>query len=265
MKTCSKCNISQDLTEFYFKNRAKGRLSNKCRTCESKEAGVIFIGKNKYHKELREKGLIKCSDCQNIKTKENYSLNKTANFGYVQICKECCNIRHSKYIENAKENLTDSFLKQYLKANYNLNVKDATPELLEIAELEIRIKREPKYFLDGISFVTLRDFAIYVQNNYGMGIHSTEARIRAGHTEKQCTVSESEHRSEFTSKSKGKVIVIDIETNETKIFNNRTELRYKYNISAHVITRCIENGEIRKPYKNSKNYQSLKIQKYEQI
>ena len=69
MKTCSKCNISQDLTEFYFKNKAKGRLSNKCRTCESKEAGVIFIGKNKYHKDLREKGLIKCSDCQNIKTK----------------------------------------------------------------------------------------------------------------------------------------------------------------------------------------------------
>lgn len=265
MKTCNKCNISQDEIEFYCKDRKTGRLSNKCRTCEAKEHGIIFIGKNKFHKELREQGLIKCSDCKAIQPRKNYHTNNTAMYGYSQVCKSCCLSRHRKYVADAKENLTPAFLKQHLKLKYNLNIKDATPELLDIAKYEILIKREPKYFLDGKSFTTLREFAIYVQNAYGMGIHSTEARIRFGHTEKQCTVSEHDHRSEFTSMSKGKVMVEDIVTKEVKIFNNRSVLMRSLNISMDVISRCIETGETRKPYQNSKNRQILKIQSYEQV
>ena len=263
MKICHKCNIQQDLSEFYCKDKKTGRLSNKCRTCEAIEHGVVFIGKNKYHKDLRDAGLIKCSDCKKIQPIKNYNLNKTATFGYSQVCKSCCNVRHKTYVEDAKENLTPSFLKQYLKSNYNLDVKDATPELLDIARLEIQIKREPKYFLDGKSFVTIQDFARYVRDNYGMGIYSTEARIRAGHTERQCTVPEHEHRSEFVGRNKGKVIVEDMETKDVKIFNNRSFLMKEYHIAVDVITRCIETGEIRRPYLNSKNRQILKIQRYE--
>ena len=265
MKTCNECNISQDEIEFYVKDRKTGRLSNKCRTCEAIKHGIIFIGKNKYHKDLRENGLIKCSDCQEVKTMENYHTSNTKQFGYSQVCKKCCLIRHRRYMEVAKEKLTPSYLKQYLKLHYGIDIKNITPELLEIAELEIKIKREPKYFLDGKSFITLRDFAVYVMDNYNIGIHSTEARIRAGHTEKQCTVSEHEHRSEFTSKSKGKVRVENIKTKEVIIFKNRSELMKKYNITMDVITRCIDTGEIRKPYLNSKNLQSLKIERYEQV
>ena len=165
MKTCNECNISQDEIEFYVKDRKTGRLSNKCRTCEAIKHGIIFIGKNKYHKDLRENGLIKCSDCQEVKTMENYHTSNTKQFGYSQVCKKCCLIRHRRYMEVAKEKLTPSYLKQYLKLHYGIDIKNITPELLEIAELEIKIKREPKYFLDGKSFITLRDFAVYVMDN----------------------------------------------------------------------------------------------------
>ena len=265
MKTCNKCNISQDKIEYYCKNKKTGRLSNKCRTCEAVYHGVVFIGKNKFHRELREQGLIKCSDCQEIQPLKFYNINNSVTFKYSQICKVCCLVRHKKYTTEASEKLTTSFLKQYLKSNYNLNVKDATPELLDIARLEIQIKREPKYFLDGKSFATLRDFAIYVRDNYSMGIHSTEARIRAGHTERQCTVSESKHRSEFNWKSSGKLIVTDMNTGEKEIFFNKTRLMKDKKIEMEVISRCLKSGEIRKPYLNSKNLQSLKIELYEQI
>ena len=265
MKTCYKCNISQCEIEYYCKNKKTGRLSNKCRTCEAVEHGILFPGKLKYLSDLLEDGKMFCSDCKQVKPLSEYYVNIEKAKTRKQICKTCNNIRLKPYVADGKKNLSTHYLKQYLKSIYNLNVKDATPELLDIARLEIQIKREPKYFLDGKSFATLRDFAIYVRDNYNMGIHSTEARIRSGHTERQCTVSEYEHRSEFTSKSKGKVIVEDIETKEVKIFKNRSDLMKKYHITMSVISRCIDTGEIRKPYLNSKNLQSLKIERYEQV
>ena len=34
------------------------------------------------------------------------------------------------------------------------------------------------------------------------------------------------------------------------------------NVSVDVVNRCLSTGEIRKPYKNSKNKQTLKIEYY---
>ena len=45
MITCKSCNITKDNSNFYVKDRLTGRLSNKCKICEAKEAGSIVTGK----------------------------------------------------------------------------------------------------------------------------------------------------------------------------------------------------------------------------
>ena len=62
MITCKSCNIKKDNSNFYVKDRLTGRLSNKCKICEAKEAGIKDIGKLAISKENLDNGKRKCCD-----------------------------------------------------------------------------------------------------------------------------------------------------------------------------------------------------------
>lgn len=42
IKTCTKCNISKDLSEFFIRNRALGKLHNQCKDCYRLNRAITY-------------------------------------------------------------------------------------------------------------------------------------------------------------------------------------------------------------------------------
>lgn len=260
MKVCSRCQIEKNVSDFY---KNGGRLRTICKQCSSNNAGVVEFGKVAAHRKLFENGLRKCTDCDEIKELNQFVVNRTVKSGYTHVCKKCSLERHRRYITDQKQNLKPHYLKRYAITNYGVQLTDITPELLEIAALEIRIKRTAKYYCDGKEFTTLKKFATYIRDNYNNSISCTAKRIHSGHTEEQCKVSEFNHRSQFSATAKGRVKVTFLENGETKIFTSGRRVCKELNIATEVLNRCLNTREIRRPYLNSKNKQTLKFEYYD--
>lgn len=262
MITCKSCNITKDNSNFYVKDKLTGRLSNKCKVCEAKEAGIKNIGKLSISKANLDDGKRKCCDCKIVKPLTDFVKNKSVKSGYSSVCYDCSKSRVYKYRRNSNKELGTHFLKRFAISNYGVRHEDITDEILEIARLHIQAKRSLKLNLDGLEFSTMEQFAEYVNKKYGISEHCVKKRLYAGHTEADCTISEFAFRSQFSCKSRGKVLVTDINTGEKRIFTSPKRVMDEMKISNDVLGRCLSTGEIRKPYNNSKNKQTLKIEYY---
>lgn len=260
MLTCNECNILKNETEFSFRDKAIGTIRKICKYCSAKKIGIIEIGKHKRLFDLFTKGVKRCIDCKKDLLLNKFSKNKADKTGYSANCYECSKKRVYKYKNESRDKLGTHYLKRFAIENYGIRHEHITDEILEIAKLHIQAKRNLKYYLNGFEFKTLEAFADYVEVKYGIGTHAVKRRIYSGKTELECTIPEYDFRSEFGCKSRGKIKVTYLDTNQVDIFTSLEIVTKKLNISNEVANRCLNTGEIRKPYNNSKNKQNLKIE-----
>jgi len=262
MITCNTCNIPKNETEFSFRDRYIGTRRSVCKYCVAKNNGIKEIGKHQRVADLLAKGMKRCTDCKDDLPLDKFSKNKTDNSGYSAVCYQCSKKRVRKYQIEGKKKLGTHYLKRFAIENYGVKHEDITDEILEIAKLHIQAKRSLRYYLDGLEFKTLEAFADYVEMKYGVGVHAVKRRIYSGRTELECTIPEYDFRSQFGCKSRGKIKVTNIDTNEVTIYTSLQVVINKLNIGNEVANRCLKTGEVRKPYKNSTNKQTFKIEHY---
>jgi len=115
---------------------------------------------------------------------------------------------------------------------------------------EILEKRKPKYFIDGKEFVKVREFARYIESEYGLPISTTEKRIFEGKTEEQCKLNQTKTRS--IAHTKGKIKVTDTVTGKIFIFNNTKDVELLKMFSTSAITQGLKTGRKTKITKLSK-------------
>lgn len=262
MIVCKACNEVKNDSSFYIKDINTGRRSNKCKICEAKEKGIKDIGKLSVSKELLENGKRKCCDCKLVKPMADFVKNKSVKSGHSSVCYDCSKDRVYKYRRNSNKELGTHFLKRFAISNYGVRHEDITDEILGIAKLHIQAKRSLKLRLDGLEFSTMQQFAAYVNKKYGISEHCVKKRLDVGYSESDCIIPEFDFRSQFSFKSRGKVLVTDVDTGEKRIFTSPKRVMEEMKISNDVLGRCLSTGEIRKPYRNSKNKQILKIEYY---
>lgn len=254
---CKRCRKEQPINEFYIKNKQKGRRDTTCRDCRLTMAGVVEVGKTRFAKDIFKKHFRRCSVCKDIKPLTEYPNNKHQYGGYANNCNQCAYLKLKNLQEKAISEVTDWYVREYGKRNYGLRKFDA--ELISNLRAEILGKRAPKYFLDGMGFVTVSDFARYVKEQYGNPITMTESRIAAGKTEIECILPESEMRS--NAYTKGIVIVTDIVTGEVFEFKNTKDKRLVKMFSGSAVDRCIKTGGLTRVTKISKHKNPCKIER----
>lgn len=190
-KVCKSCNKEQSINEFWYKDKKTGRRSNKCRDCCLRDAGVVEIGRVRFAKKILEKGFRRCTLCKNIKLLSDFGSNKSKFNGVDNICIVCDTNRARQYYKEQRDNITDFYVKQYAKWN---GYKEVDDELIKELRTKIKESRKSKYHVDGIGFNTIRDFARYIESNYGISVVATEKRISKGCTEEECKMTRNELR-----------------------------------------------------------------------
>jgi hypothetical protein len=237
-KTCTKCHKKLPIKEFYIKDKYTGKRSGYCRDCQMREANVLEIGKLRFADKILKKGFRRCSVCKEIKPLTEYSKSKSGYGGYSNNCYECSNRLHSEFLQKQKEIIGGFYVKQYVLSKYGVRISD---DEIENYRHEIRENRKPKYFIDDKSFITIRDFARYIERKYGNPITMTEKRIMKGKTEDECKLTESEMRS--LAYTKGKIKVTDTISGKTFDFKNTRDKRLLKMFSTSAITKAIKTGE----------------------
>ena len=239
--TCVKCGYEQPIQEFYIADRKTGRRHKTCRDCKLRAEGVVEIGKYRFSKKIFDKGFRRCSICKDTKPITEY-YEKENNFGgHSNNCKDCGYELTQKFIKSQREIIGLFHIKQYGKQKYGIVEFDENT--ITKLKNEIIENRKPKYFIDGKSFVTIAEFARYIENKYGLPITTTEKRILAGKTEEQCKLTEYEARCKFSGTLKGKIKVVDIVTKEEFIFESTRDIGLTKMFSSSAITKGIKTGE----------------------
>ena len=260
-KSCSICGVEQDsIKEFYLKDGKTGRKSTYCRDCSLKKQGVLEIGKLRYSKTIASKGFRRCSVCKDTKPLTDFAKSKKRYMGISNNCKSCGFKKHKEFQDKQYEEITDWYVKEYGKekglSTFNKNIIDSL-------RIEIIKSREPKYFLDGESFVTISEFARYILSKYGILITTTEKRIYKGYSEEECKLSENEIRRSKSGTSLGKIKVTDVVTGQEWIFVNRSNKSIFKMFTQRTISEAIKTGELTKGSKRGLHPNPCKIEIYD--
>ena len=169
-KKCTNCDKVDLVSNF-----PKGVL--KCQECLNK----YVVKRRKNFKYKNEKKV--CNRCLKEKTdKEFHKLNNT--------CKNCTNEIHNIFVNEQRKKLGDWYVKEYGK--YTYKIKEFTQKIIDELRLELIEKRKPKYHIDNLSFMTIRDFAKYILEKYKIPISTVEKRINKGFSEYECTLNRKE-------------------------------------------------------------------------
>jgi hypothetical protein len=237
-KTCKQCMHILPIDQYYIKDKKTGRRSNICKDCILKNNGVLEIGKLRFAIDILKKGFRRCSVCKTIKNITEFSKSKNNYGGHSNNCYECSKKLHFDFMQDQQNEVKDFYVKQYALSNYGKNITDKE---IEKYRNEILEKRKPKYFIDNLKFVTIANFARYIESEYKNPITMTEKRISEGKTEIECTYSENKMRS--LAYTKGKIKVIDTITGKEFLFKNTQDEKLKKMFSGVAITRGIKTGE----------------------
>ncbi len=235
--TCIQCGKTQHISEFYIKDKFTGRRGKRCRDCQIKNAGVIEVGKQRFAVKIFKKGFRRCSVCKKIKPITAFSKSKLSFGGYSNNCYNCSNEFHAKYIRKQLKEIGLFHIKQY---GIRKGITEFTDEIINQLRDEIIKSREPKYFIDGKKFVTIKGFARYMHKRYGLPITMTEKRIFDGKTEEQCRLTEYEMRS--LAYTQGRIEVKDTVTGEVFKFKNSMDKNLRKMFATVTITNCIKTG-----------------------
>jgi len=123
MKTCIKCGIKKDETEFY-----KGK--NKCKECFKEY-------QKEYDKEYRQKNKERIKEYR----QKNKEYKKEYNKEYYQKNKECIKENIKEYDKEYVEQCTDGYIRRLLARDSTLNSSDIPQGLIESKRLLIQIER----------------------------------------------------------------------------------------------------------------------------
>ena len=212
-----------------------------------KNADIIEIGKSRFAVDILKKGFRRCSVCKIIKPLSDYSKSKSSFGGYSNNCYKCSKKLHYDFMQIQQDNIGDFYVKQYALSRYG---KKITENEIKKYRNEIIENRKPKYFIDNLEFVTLADFARYIELEYKNPTTMTEKRISEGKTEMECTYSENKMRS--IAYTLGKIKVIDTITGKEFLFNNTQDENLKKMFSVNTITKGIKTGKPTRVTKLSK-------------
>ncbi len=239
-RICNQCFKEQEITEYWWSDKKKGKRQPKCRDCCLRNKGIVEVGKVRHALVVLDKGFRKCCDCKRVlPMHENFHRNENEFGGYSHICITCADKRQRKFQSRQQRVIGKSYVKRWAKENklpYN------EVEHYELYKEQIMAKRVPKYFCDGKDFVTLRDFARYIEEKYSIPITATENRMHDGAKEEECKLSDFQYRTLKSGCNKGRVEVTDTVTGEKKVFINTAEAERVMHIGAGMLLECIKSG-----------------------
>lgn len=169
-KECTKCG-KVDILENFPNNVSK------CQNCintytKNRRKNFVYVGESK-----------NCNKCGELKKDTDFHKLKNT-------CKKCDFEKHKKFQDEQRENLGDWYVKEYGK--YTYKIKEFTQKIIDELRLELIEKRKPKYHIDNLSFMTIRDFAKYILEKYKIPISTVEKRINKGFSEYECTLNRKE-------------------------------------------------------------------------
>ena len=224
-KSCKKCNKELPINEFYPKyykgTRDIQRRDGTCRDCRIKAMGVVEVGKTRFAKKIFKNGFRRCFTCKDIKPLIEFTKNKNEFGGYSHTCYQCSKKIVREYCHKQNEQIGYFYVRQYALKNHNVDINNV-PNSLEKYRNEIIENKKDKYFIDGESFFTLQNFAIYIKGKYGNPITTTLKRINEGRTENECKIPETQMRTLRSGTNKGKIRVTDTVTkDEFEFFNTK--------------------------------------------
>lgn len=255
-RKCKCCGKELPASEFYFKNSEHTRLDTTCKECRLKNAGILTVGKVKFSKALLKKNFRRCSICKQILPLSEFNPSSKVYGGYANTCKEC-NVTLTKYYRQKQQLNTGRFyLRQY---GLRKGIRVFTEEVYEELRKEIDEKRTEHYFIDGMGFVTVSDFADYMFSTYGIPVTTTKKRITKGYSTEQCRLTRKEVRSQVHTK--GSIIVTDTVTGTIFQFRNTHDEDLRKMFSTSAINRCLRTGEPTKITRLSKYPHSCTIQR----
>lgn len=234
---CKCCGKTLRIKEFYVKDKHTGRRSTKCRDCVMRQSGIVEIGRVRFAKDIFKKHFRRCSVCKNIKPLTEYAHDKNRYGGYANNCKECNSAAVAELQQRGKKTISDWYVREYGKRS-GLSKFDK-PTINKLRK-EIIENRKPKYFIDGKEFVTIAEFARYIESEYGLPITMTEKRISEGKTLEECKLTENQMRS--MAYTKGKIKVTDTVTGKTFEFVNTNDAGLLKMFSMTAITQGIKTG-----------------------
>jgi hypothetical protein len=163
MKTCTKCKIEKELTEFSKDKNSKDNLKSACKKCLSIES-KIYYNKNKEKESEKAKNYyIKNKEKIDLKHKEYKENNKDKIKEYREKNKEKINLRHKKYYENNKENLLE-----YQKNHRQIN-KEKINEKRKIYD---RKKRQVDFL-----FKSKKNIKCLIRNSFKIRGYNNQSRI----------------------------------------------------------------------------------------
>lgn len=137
MKTCKTCGETKDLDSFAKDNRARGERSTRggqgvassCKRCYSERRKPGLAAQRLEMKSLAEKGLKRCTKCDQVKENSEYNVRRASPDGLMQKCKECC----KEYATTWRAENPDNFKQYYAEKKLSLQKKykewrEANPE-----------------------------------------------------------------------------------------------------------------------------------------
>jgi hypothetical protein len=187
MKTCSKCKIEKDLSEFTKHKKSKDGFYCQCKPCK-KEWKVNNKDKaNKKNKQYREKIKDKpkiiigdkktCSNCKIKKPFEEFSKDNSKKDKHFSLCKDCAKIHKKQY---RKEN--QDKIKEYTNLYYQDNtekirlsiknsIKNRKNNYPFINSLGMKISKLNKRFKTSFKIIdllgcSLDDFKSYIESQF---------------------------------------------------------------------------------------------------
>ena len=134
MKTCIKCGIKKDETEFY-----KGR--NKCKECFKEYRQKNKEYKKEYNKEYRQKNKERIKEAKKEYRQKNKECIKEYQKEYYQKNKERIKENIKEYDKEYVEQCTDGYIRRLLARDSTLNSSDIPQGLIESKRLLIQIER----------------------------------------------------------------------------------------------------------------------------
>jgi hypothetical protein len=85
-KTCPKCGVTKEASQFYVSKKRPDGLSSYCRTCQVLDAKARYNPHPRYRPPEGQKW---CPGCQSLKMLDEFGSNRSSHDGKQQYCKPC--------------------------------------------------------------------------------------------------------------------------------------------------------------------------------
>jgi len=96
-KECSTCKITKSIEEFGKRNNSLDGYRGQCKECWSKPSEIDYETRLKEREELKKEGKRRCTNCQNIKSLDDFYTRNGVGFDGKSVqCSECSAIRKRK-------------------------------------------------------------------------------------------------------------------------------------------------------------------------